>query len=189
MTWESRGSPVLSHDVMTAVGSDCLKSRHLHHRWEPRLRYRTSENQPDIVLFDQSTVVEFDLDVSLVYPWGLDILSRAARVDGATAPTKREDDKNQIWKRNNFRGVDSKSGPLVFERFGWSLGVLKHINIWISWRNYQRTLVVRKKRWTVGNGTEKNSLCLPATYPETISKNELRQLNVVYFKTWKFWVG
>ena len=59
------GGPVWTHECISNVWSDCLRSLQMHHRREPRHRYITSDNRPDVTVFDFSSWSNTDLDVSL----------------------------------------------------------------------------------------------------------------------------
>ena len=46
---KTRGRPVRSHESISSIWSDCFRGLHIHHCREPRSRYTTTDNRPDIV--------------------------------------------------------------------------------------------------------------------------------------------
>ena len=57
------GGPVWTHECLSNVWSDCLRSLQMHHRRGPCHRYITSDNRPDITVFDFGSGSNTDLDV------------------------------------------------------------------------------------------------------------------------------
>ena len=49
LTCKTGGGPVWSHELILSIWSDCFCGLHIHHRREPRSRYTTTDNRPDIV--------------------------------------------------------------------------------------------------------------------------------------------
>jgi hypothetical protein len=90
----------------------------LHHEKEVRDRYVTSEDEPDIVVFDAGEGANIDLDISLAHPWSSEILSRSSKEDRAAAQ-RQEDNKVKKYSQLNLPGGDHPNFiPLVFEHFG-----------------------------------------------------------------------
>ena len=118
LTCKTGGGPVWSHESVASVWSDCLKNLNIPHRREPQHRYMTSENRPDIVVFDSQRGANIELDVALAHPWSSDIFPKSSDVDGAAAK-RREDRKEDKYKKERLPGGSQVNMiPLVMEHFG-----------------------------------------------------------------------
>ena len=90
----------------------------MHHKREPRHRYTTSDNRPDITVFDFGSGSNTDLDISLAHPWSSEVLFSSASMDGAAA-SRREKTKNEKYSTERLPGEEVvKLAPLVLEHFG-----------------------------------------------------------------------
>ena len=86
----------------------------MHHRREPRHRYITSDNRPDITDFDFGT----DLDVSLAHSWISEVIFSSASTEGAAA-LRREQTKAEKYSMERLPGEEAvRLVPLVLEHFG-----------------------------------------------------------------------
>ncbi|XP_062516545.1 uncharacterized protein LOC134191918 [Corticium candelabrum] len=81
-------------------------------------RYCDCEDRPDIAIMDPVTGTDVELDVSLAHPWCADILSRAAREDGAAAVRREERKVEKYQSKVLPGGLCLKFVPLVMEHFG-----------------------------------------------------------------------
>ena len=128
LTCKTGGGPVWSHESLASVWSDCLKNLNIPHRREPRHRYMTSENRPDIVVFDSQWGANIELDVALAHPWSSDIFPKSSDVDGAAAK-RREDRKEDKYKKERLPGGSQVNMiPLVMEHFGrWGEEARKYL--------------------------------------------------------------
>ena len=57
----------------------------MHHRREPRDRCITSDNRPDITVFDFGSGTNTDLDVSLAHPWSSKVMFSSASTESLVA--------------------------------------------------------------------------------------------------------
>ena len=117
-----------SHESISSIWSECFRKLHIHHRREPRNRYTTTDNRPDIVFFDSDTGYIIDLDISLAHPWSSNIFPTSAGVDGAAADG-REDRKRAKYNKQQLPGGSIVSAiPLVMEHFGtWGFDAWKFL--------------------------------------------------------------
>ena len=129
LTCKTGGGPVHTHNAITAVWSDCLRSLHLNHKRETQFRYSDSNNRPDITVFDQQSGTTLDLDIAVVHPWCPDVLGKAAKEDGAAA-ARREEIKTRKYQQEKLAvtGVVASCKPLVLEIFGrWRWSAQKYL--------------------------------------------------------------
>ena len=118
LTCKTGGGPVWSHNAITGVWADCLRTLSIPHHVELRDRYANSNDRPDISVFDACIETSYDLDISLAHPWNQDIIERAAEQDGFAAQA-REELKEKKYKDNILvEGGHAKVIPLVLEHFG-----------------------------------------------------------------------
>ena len=122
LTCKTGGGSVWSHESISSVWSDCFRGLHIHHRREPRSRYTTTDNRPDIVFFDSDIGNNVDLDISLAHPWSSDIFPSSAGVNGAAAE-RRANRKIEKYSKQQLPGgiiatVINPTGNGAF----WSLG-------------------------------------------------------------------
>ena len=90
----------------------------MHHRREPRHRYTTSDNCPDITVFDFSSGSNTDLDVSLAHPWSSEVKLSSASTEGAVA-LQREQTKAEKYSMERLLGEEAvRLVPLVLEQNG-----------------------------------------------------------------------
>ena len=90
----------------------------MHHRREPRHRYTTSDNRPDITVFDFSSGSNTDLDVSLAHPWSSEVILSSASTEGAAA-LQREQTKAEKYSMERLLGEEAvRLVPLVLEQNG-----------------------------------------------------------------------
>ena len=54
LTCKTDGGLVWSHESISSIWSDCFRGLHIHHRREPRSRYTTTDNRPDIVFLTRT---------------------------------------------------------------------------------------------------------------------------------------
>ena len=120
MTCKTGGGPVWTHNTIVGVWSECLSQLHINHKKEPRERYCDCEDQPDIAIIDPVTRTDVELDVSLAHPWCADILSRAAREDGAAAVRREERKVEKYQSKVLPGGLCLNFVPLVMEHFSRS---------------------------------------------------------------------
>ena len=59
---------VWTYDCITNVWSDCLHSLQIYHKREPRHRYMTSDNSPDITVYVIGAGSSTDLDIIFTVP-------------------------------------------------------------------------------------------------------------------------
>ena len=121
------GGPPYTHNAITSVWSDCLRSLHLNHKWETQFRYSDSNNRPDITVSDQQSGMTLDLDIAVVHR--PDVLGKAAKEDGAAA-ARREEIKTRKYQQEKLAvtGVVASCKPLVLEIFGrWGWSAQKHL--------------------------------------------------------------
>ena len=127
LTCKTGGGPVWSHESISSIWSDCFRKLHIHHRREPRNRYTTTDNRPDIIFFDSDTgSISISTCISLAHPWSSDIFSTSAGVDGA-AVDRRADRKRAKYNKQQLPGGSIVSAiPLVMEHFGaWGFDAWK----------------------------------------------------------------
>ena len=118
LTCKWGGGPVWTHECIANVWSDCLRSLQMHHHREPRHRYITSDNRPDITVFDVGSGSNTDLDISLAHPWSSEVISASASTEGAAA-SRREQKKTEKYSRERLLGKETVTAvPLVLEHFG-----------------------------------------------------------------------
>ena len=117
LTCKTGGGPVWSHESISSVWSDCFHGLHIHHHREPRSRYTTTDNRPDIVFFDLDTGNNVDLDISLAHPWSSDIFPSSAGVS-ATAERRADRKKEKYSKQQLPGGIIATVTPLVMQHFG-----------------------------------------------------------------------
>ena len=114
------GGPVWTHDCISNVWSDCLRSLQMHHRREPRHRYIASDNCPDITVSDFGSGSNTDLDVSFAHPLSSDVIFSSASTEGAAA-LRREQTKAEKYSIERLPGEEAvRLVPLVLEH--WTLG-------------------------------------------------------------------
>ena len=90
----------------------------MHHRREPRHHYITSDNRPDITVFDFGSGSNTDLDVSLAHPWSSEVIFSSASTEGAAA-LRREQTKAEKYSMERLPGEEAmRLVPLVMEHFG-----------------------------------------------------------------------
>ena len=122
LTCKTGGGPVWSHESISSVWSDCFRGLHTYHRREPRSRYTTSDNRPDIVFFNLDIGNNVDLDISLAHPWSSDIFPSSAGVSGAAAEKRADRKKEKYSKQQLPGGIIDTVTPLVMEHFGaWGI--------------------------------------------------------------------
>ena len=128
LTCKTGGGPVWSHESISSIWSDCFRMLRIHHRREPRNRYTTTDNRPDIIFFDSDTGYNIDLDISLAHPWSSDIFPTSAGVDRAAAD-RRADRKRPKYNKQQLPGGSIVSAiPLVMEHFGaWGFDAWKFL--------------------------------------------------------------
>ena len=121
LTCKTGGGPVWSHESILTVWSDCFGGLHSHHRREPRSRYTTTDNRPDIIFLTQTleTTLTF---ISLTHPWSSDIFPSSAGVSGAAAERRAERKKEKHSKQQLPGGIIATVTPLVMEHVGpWGI--------------------------------------------------------------------
>ena len=69
------GGPVWTHDSVVSTWSDCLRSIDIHHKKEPRQRYRDSDDRPDI---------------AMAHPWSSDVFPQSGMKEGVAAKRREE---------------------------------------------------------------------------------------------------
>ena len=74
----------------------------MHHRREPRHRYITSDNRPDITVFDFGSGSNTDLDVSLAHPRSSEVIFSSASTEGAAA-LKRTNKSGEVQHGTSSR--------------------------------------------------------------------------------------
>ena len=112
LTCKTGGGPVWCHESISSIWSDCFCRLRIHHRREPRNRYTTTDNRPDIVFFNFDTGYNIDLDISLAHPWSSDIFP-------TSAADRRADRKKAKYNKQQLPGGSIVSAiPLVMEHFG-----------------------------------------------------------------------
>ena len=89
----------------------------MHHRREPQHCYITSDNRPDITVFDFGSRSNTDLDVCLAHPWSSKVIISSASTAGATA-LRREQTKAEKCSNERLPSEAVRLVPLVFEHFG-----------------------------------------------------------------------
>ena len=90
----------------------------MHHRQEPQHPYITSDNRPDITVFDFGSGSNTDLDVSLAHPWSSKVIFSSASTEGAAA-LQREQTNAEKYSNERLPGKQAvRLVPLVFEQFG-----------------------------------------------------------------------
>ena len=122
LTCKTGGGLVWPHESISSVWSDCFRGLHVHHCREPRSRYTTTDNRPDIVFFDSDIGNNVDLDISLAHPWSSDIFPSSAGVSGVAAE-RRADRKKQKYSKQQLPGdIIATVTPLVMEHLGaWGI--------------------------------------------------------------------
>ena len=101
----------------------------MHHRREPCHRYITSDNRPDITVFDFGSGSNTDLDVSLAHPWSSEVIFSSASTEGAAA-LRREQTKAEKYSMERLPGEEAvRLVPLVLEHFGhWGQQAEKYLH-------------------------------------------------------------
>ena len=120
----------MSLDIIVRVWSECFYQLHLRHEIEPTLCYVESDYRSRLLATDPLSGNNIELDVSLAHPWALDVVSKAAKEEGA-AGLKRESLKESLYaSRDRPASLNTTSFvPLVFEHFGrWGLEAQKFLN-------------------------------------------------------------
>ena len=125
ITCKTGDGPVWTHDSLMSVWSECLRSRHLQHKCEPRDRYVNSNNRPDILVADSETGSNIELDVALAHPWAADILSRASTTAGSAAVRREELKLSKYKEEKTTRWIFSISSASSFLAL-WALGRKSH---------------------------------------------------------------
>ena len=139
LTCKYGGGPVWTHNTILKGWSECLSDLHIPHQTEPRHRFVSSENRPDMTLFDSETGQNLDVDVSLAHPWSKDALNHAHREEGYAAKVREEKKLKKYSGEVLHGGLSSKCVPLVFEHFGlWGSHAHKFLSH-ISRQSYNTT--------------------------------------------------
>ena len=79
LTCKFGGGPVWQLDSIVSGWCSCLNELQLHHCNEPSEQYTESENCPNILIYDESSI---ELDVTMAHPWSKDFLNRASEEAG-----------------------------------------------------------------------------------------------------------
>ena len=105
-----------------SVWCDCCRGLHIYHRSEPRSRYTSTDDRPDVVFFDSYIGNNVDLNISLAHPWSSDIFPSSAGVSGAAAERRADRKKEKYSKQLLPGGIIATVTPLVMEHFGaWGI--------------------------------------------------------------------
>ena len=117
------------HNAVVAGWSDCFRDLDLHHKLEPRDRYVNTEDRPDINVFDTQSGSTVELDISMAHPHSCDIITRAAKQEGAAAEYREKKKKAKYDKERLANGRSSSCIPIVFEHFGhWGGKASEYLN-------------------------------------------------------------
>ena len=79
------GSLVWTHESIANVRLDCLHSLQIHHKREPHHRYTTSDNRPDITVYDIGAGTSTDLAIFLAHSWSSEVTFSSASTEGFAA--------------------------------------------------------------------------------------------------------
>ena len=88
-----------SHNSVLNGWSECLSDLHFRHQAEPRHQYISTEDRPDITMFDPNTGQNLDLDVSLAHRWSQDIIRRTSKKNGHAALPREEKKMKKMFRR------------------------------------------------------------------------------------------
>ena len=139
---QNRGGPVWSHNHITRVCADCLKTLSIPHHIELRDRYANNNNRPDISVFDACIGTSYDLNISLAEPWNQGIIEKAAEQDRFAGQAREELKEKKYKDKILAAGGQAKTIPLVLEHFGRWAG--KPTSIFINCLSNWLTNLVRK---------------------------------------------
>ena len=114
ITCKTGGGPVWTHDSVVSTWSDCLRSIDIHHKKEPRQRYRDSDDRPDIAVFESGLACNCDLDIAMAHPWSSDVFPQSGMKEGVAAKRREERKEAKYSKLYSSTGEKSSVVPLVF---------------------------------------------------------------------------
>lgn len=83
LTCMTGDGPVWAHNSTMPVWSDCLRNLLTHHRKEPRQILSSSDDRPDITIFDFGSGSDVELGIALADPWATDVMPNSALIDGS----------------------------------------------------------------------------------------------------------
>ena len=107
-----------SHNSVLNGWSECLSDLHFRHQAEPRHQYISTEDRPDITMFDPNTGQNLDLDVSLAHRWSQDIIRRTSKKNGHAALPREEKKMKKCSEELVPAGYVPRCVPLVIEHYG-----------------------------------------------------------------------
>ena len=121
LTCKLGGSPVRMYNAVVAGWFDCFRDLDLHHKLEPRDRYINMEDRHYITVYNAQSGSTVELDISMAHPHSCDIITRAAKQEGAAAEN-REKEKKASTTRSAWPMEDHHPVFLLLFLTFWSLG-------------------------------------------------------------------
>lgn len=113
------GGPLWEHNALVSCWSQCLSELGIHHRKEPRNRYVSSDDRPDIIMYDTESGLPTDLDMSVAHPWSVSSVQFAAQESGFVAKKREAQKKSKYATEIACGGRSPEIVPLVQEHFGF----------------------------------------------------------------------